>query len=363
MEFMDRAIELAECAAGGVSPRPPVGAVVVASDGETIVGEGCTQPDPGPHAEHLAIRSADGNARGGTIYSTLEPHQFHGTTPPCTDAIVEAGVARVVCPIADPNPLVNGKGFERLRREGVEVANEVGADQLRRSSELIEGFSKLIRTGMPFVTAKWAMSLDGKVATRSGDSKWITGKEARAHAHRIRYRSDAIVTGIGTVLADDPRLTARDPETDAHLANRPRWRVIVDSRGRMNPEAALLKECGHVIQAVAVQTKSSGMCEIARLPAQDGAVDVVALMKLLADRGCASVLIEAGPTLTASMLEADLVDKAVVYVSTTKIIGGADALSPLAGVGPELMDGITDLHDSRVETLGEDIVITGHVRH
>ncbi len=359
---MDRAIELAEVAAGGVSPRPPVGAVVVGKDGETIVGEGSTQPGTGPHAEDVAIRSAGAKASGGIIYCTLEPHQFHGTTPPCTDAIIEAGIRRLVCPIADPNPNVDGKGFGQLRRAGVEVVNAVSAEQLQRCRELIEGFSKLIRSGLPFVTVKWAMSLDGKVATRCGDSKWITGRSARAHAHRLRYKSDALVTGIGTVLADDPRLTARDPETDERLGNRPRWRVVVDGKARMRSSSALLKEDGHVIHAVSEPCGGYPDREVVHLPGQGGSVSVDALIKLLGDRGCTNVLIEAGPRLTASMLEAGVVDKAVVYVSTTKIIGGVKSLSPVAGSGPELMEGITNLRESRVENLGEDIVVTGYIR-
>ena len=257
MDFMERALDLAEKAAGGVAPRPPVGAVIVGADGETIVGEGATQPSPGPHAEAVAIGIAGDAARGGTIYCTLEPHQGHFTTPPCSQAIINAGIKHVVCPTVDPNPQVAGRGFEELRKAGVRVTNDVDEPSARRADGLIEGFAKHITTGLPFVTVKWAMSLDGKIATRTGDSKWITSGTARAHAHRLRYRSDAVVTGIGTVIADNPRLTARDPQSGKRLGNRPYIRVVIDSEGRMPQDAALLEEEGEVIQAVARNTASA----------------------------------------------------------------------------------------------------------
>lgn len=371
--FMQRAIHLAQQAAGGtLSPRPPVGAVVAATAANgkhSIVGEGATQPNPGPHAEHVALQAAGEKARNGTIYVTLEPHQFHGTTPPCTDAIIQAGIRKVVCPIQDPNPKVNGKGFDQLRQAGIEIDRNANSDQLRQSTELIEGFHKLITRAMPFVTAKWAMSLDGKIAARSRDSKWVTNKQARDHAHRIRYASDAIITGIGTILADNPRLTARDPETDERADNRPRIRVVVDSRARLPRDAAILQEEGEVILATAMPTKNNSIsCETIALPdhrASHGRarVDLNTLMTLLAERGCANVLIEAGSKLTASFFEAQLVDKVVVYISTSKIIGGENALSPVAGIGAENMTEITKLHNIRTETLGQDIAVVGYIQN
>ncbi len=256
MDFMERALDLAEKAAGGVAPRPPVGAVIVAADGKTIVGEGATQPSPGPHAEAVAIGIAGDAAKGGTIYCTLEPHQGHFTTPPCSQAIIDAGIKQVVCPTVDPNPQVAGRGFEELRRAGIKVTANVDESSARRAKELIEGFAKHIKTGLPSVTVKWAMSLDGKIATRIGDSKWITSTTARTHAHQLRYRSDAVITGIGTLIADNPRLTARDPNSGKRLANRPYIRVVVDSQARMPKNAALLEEEGEVIQAVATPSPS-----------------------------------------------------------------------------------------------------------
>ncbi len=362
MDFMERALDLAERAAGGVAPRPAVGAVVVARDGETIVGEGATQPNPGAHAEAVALDMAHDAANGGTIYCTLEPHQFRSTTPPCSQAIIDAGIGRVVCPTVDPNPQVTGHGFEHLRSAGIEVINEVHDASRQRADELIEGFAKHVKTGMPFVTVKWAMSLDGKIATRDGDSKWITGPAARAHAHSLRYRSDAVLTGIGTVLADNPRLTARDPQSGRRMCGRPYIRVVIDSDAKMPADAALLEEDGEVIQAVSNGEAANRRCKVIKAPSQtEDSVDLAAVMRHLGERGCMNVLVEAGERLTGSLFDCGLVDKVVVYISTDKIIGGSDALSPVGGCGPSVMRDVARLPNVRMEQFGEDIAIIGYV--
>ena len=399
MDFMQRALDLAEGAAGGLAPRPPVGAVIVAPDGETIIGEGATQPNPGPHAEVVALQKAKESAEDGTIYCTLEPHQNHATTPPCTQAIIDAGIATVVCPTVDPNPLVAGRGFERLKSAGIEVINHVDDVSQQRADELIEGFAKHIKTGLPFITVKWAMSLDGKIATRNRDSKWITGPAARAHAHSLRYRSDAVMTGIGTVLADNPRLTARDSRSGKRLCGRPYIRVVIDSNAKMPADAALLEEDGEIIQAVARNTifpfdqqsrnialrfDQQGGSIALPLDDQGGfkgglnrghpsrkviitpsktedAVDLAAVMKHLGERGCINVLVEAGERLTGGLFDRGLVDKVVAYLSTDKIIGGSDALSPVGGHGPSLMSDVARLKNVRVEQFGADIAIIGYV--
>ena len=416
MDFMERALDLAERAAGGVAPRPAVGAVIVARDGETIVGEGATQPNPGPHAETVALGIAKSESAGGTIYCTLEPHQFRSTTPPCSQAIIDAGIGRVVCPTVDPNPQVAGRGFEHLKSAGIEVINDVHDASQQRADELIEGFAKHVNTGMPFVTVKWAMSLDGKIATRDGDSKWITGSAARAHAHSLRYRSDAVMTGIGTVLADNPRLTARDPKSGTRMCGRPYVRVVIDSDAKMPVDAALLEEDGEVLQVVAalrhsreggnpVQSMAASPfsqpldsrlrgnderldgnderfggnderlrrdddsfkghrgCDVLALPSRDNAsVDLAAVMRHLGERGCINVLVEAGERLTGSLFDCGLVDKVVVYISTDKIIGGYDALSPVGGCGPSVMRDVTRLSNVRMEQFGDDkdIAIIGY---
>ena len=375
MEFMERALDLAEGVAGGLGARPAVGAVIVAGDGERVVGEGATRPNPGAHAEAVALGMAKSEAAGGTMYCTLEPHQFHSTTPPCSQAIVDAGIRRVVCPTVDPNPQVAGRGFEHLKSAGIEVINDVDDVSQRRADELIEGFAKHVKTGMPFVTLKWAMSLDGKIATRDGDSRWITGPAARAHAHSLRYRSDAVMTGIGTVLADNPRLTARDPESGTRMCGRPYLRVVIDSEGKMPEDVALLGEEGEVLQVVAGPRPSRSVGEASTraghrpaptggtigLPDGDGSVDLVAVMRHLGERGCVNVLVEAGERLTGAFFDGGLVDKVVVYISTGKIIGGSDALSPVGGRGPSVMRDVARLSNVRMEQFGEDIAIIGYL--
>ena len=241
--MMRRALELALSAVGHTSPNPPVGAVLV-RDGR-IVGEGSTQPAGQSHAEIVALRQAAELANGATLYVTLEPCSHHGRTPPCADAIIAAGISEVHAAIVDPNPLVAGRGLQMLRDAGISVTLGEGRDE---AEELIAPHSTYITTGRPLVTLKFAMSLDGKIATRTGDSKWITGQESRRYVHTLRARADAIMAGIGTVLADAPQLTARDAN-DAPLPRQP-LRVVVDSRGRTPPDAALLKQPGRTLIAV-----------------------------------------------------------------------------------------------------------------
>ena len=410
MEFMQRALDLAERVAGGLAPRPPVGAVIVAEDGKTIVGEGATQSSPGPHAEAVAIAKAQDAARNGTIYCTLEPHQHRSTTPPCSQAIIDAGIGTVVCPTVDPNPQVAGLGFKHLKSAGIKVVNDVDEVSQRRADELIEGFAKHINTGLPFVTVKWAMSLDGKIATRDRDSQWITGSAARAHAHSLRYRSDAVMTGIGTVIADNPRLTARDPKSGKRMCGRPYIRVVIDSDGRMPEDAALLEEEGEIIQAVArnttrpLDTQDGNTARPldtqgvnthlpfdrqggnAPLPLDDqggikggldtthphynviafpnnrnASVDLAAVIQHLGERGCHNMLVEAGEKLTGELFDLKLVDKVVVYIATRKIIGGAEALTPVGGIGPATISESSRLCNARIERIGDDMAIIGYV--
>ena len=235
MSHMRRALSLAGRAVGSVSPNPAVGAVVV-KDG-AVVGEGWTQPPGQPHAEVMALRQAGEKSAGAALYSTLEPCHHYGRTPPCTETILAAEVAEVHAAVVDPNPLVSGKGAAHLNEAGVKTVLGEEEEEARR---LMEAYFKHITTGLPFVTAKFAMSLDGKTATRTGDSKWISGEEARRYANSLRAASDAIMAGISTVLADDPRLTARD-DNDNPLARQP-LRIVVDSRGRTPEGARMLSE-------------------------------------------------------------------------------------------------------------------------
>ena len=244
MTPMQRALELARQALGTASPNPSVGAVLV-RDGR-IVGEGVTQPAGGPHAEAVAIAQAGEKARGAALYVTLEPCNYHGRTPPCVPTIVRAGVAEVHAATLDPNPRVDGRGVADLEAAGVHVA--VGEEEAA-AQRLMETHFTWITTGMPFVLAKYAMSLDGKTATASGDSRWVSGAESRRLVHRMRATCDAIMVGIGTVLRDDPQLTARD-EADRPLDRQP-LRVVVDSHGWLPDGARLLGAPGRTLLAVA----------------------------------------------------------------------------------------------------------------
>jgi diaminohydroxyphosphoribosylaminopyrimidine deaminase/5-amino-6-(5-phosphoribosylamino)uracil reductase len=375
--FMRQALGHARRALGGVAPRAPVGAVVVA-DGR-VAGEGATEPRPGDHAEVVALKRAGARARGATLYCTLEPHAHHGTVPPCTDAIIEAGIQRVVCAIADPNPKVDGAGFRQLREAGVDVATDVPEAIISEAVEIIECFEKHLRTGRPFVTAKYAMTIDGKVATRTGTSRWITGESARRRAHQLRAEADAVVVGIGTVLADDPRLTARLPWADTLASPRPRLRVVVDSHGRLPTGAALLAEPGNVLHVTAsapgpVRATASGTArgttrgtadgsapiETLALPAPGGAVDLPGLIDELGRRGCAGVLVEGGPRLLGSLFDAGLVDKVVSFVAP-RVFGGEGAPGPVGGRGVDSPAHAVMLGRVRTEAVGDDLIVVGYV--
>ena len=375
---MQRALVLARQAAGLVSPRPPVGAVIV-RDGR-VVGEGRTQPRPGLHAETASIQAAGAAANGAMMYVSLEPHAYQGVAPPCTDAIIAAGIKRVVCPIEDANPQVSGNGFRQLRASGIEV--EVGgtADEVQVAVELVEGFAKWITLHRPFVTAKFAMSLDGRIATRTGDSKWITSDEARRAAHEMRAMSDAVMAGIGTVLQDDPRLTARSP-SDEHLG-RPRLRVIVDTDGRMPPTAALLREPGHVLwvrggEAVfsplppGDPSTSSGQrgqgegtkanVEVIALPRHTDGVDLDALLALLGQRDVCTVMVEGGGTLLGSLFDRGLVDRVAAFIAPV-VIGGKGAPGPVGGMGVEKISDALRLERVSYRQVGGDMLVTGCVK-
>lgn len=364
MDHMKRALELAAAAAGGVGPRPPVGALVV-KNGE-VVGEGYTAPSPGPHAEVVALEKAGEAARGATIYVTLEPCSHQGATPPCADALIAAGVARVVVAARDPNPLVDGAGIGRLAAAGIALDEDIAEEDRAAALELLEGFAHHVRTGVPLVTAKYAMSLDGKIATRAGDSQWITGEAARERAHMMRARSDAVMVGVGTVLADDPRLSAR-PGGEPPSEPRPRLRVIVDSGGRVRPAARVFWEPGAVLLVHSVRSEDAGPLigfpdnvEMLELPAGYGGVDLHALCDELGRRGCTSLLVEGGGTLLGSMMDLGLVDRVAAFIAPV-VVGGADAPGPVGGGGVEKLVDATRLERVRVEQLEEDLLLTGYV--
>jgi diaminohydroxyphosphoribosylaminopyrimidine deaminase/5-amino-6-(5-phosphoribosylamino)uracil reductase len=360
-EFMRRALELAALGRGKTSPNPLVGAVVV-KDG-VIVGEGYHKKAGTPHAEVIALQEAGARAKGADLYVNLEPCCHYGRTPPCTKAIIEAGVKRVVVACEDPNLLVAGKGIEILRQAGIAVEVGVLEEEARRLNEV---FFKFITTRRPFVTLKVAMSLDGKIATFAGDSKWITGEQARCYAHQMRAEHDAVMVGIGTVLTDDPLLTVRLPGESKQP-----WRLIVDSRLRIPLESRIALTSGKFPTIVAtVQHQGSREkkklleergIEVWELPADRGRVDLNALLEELGRKEITSVLLEGGATLNASALEAGVVDKFVIFVAP-KIIGGSRAPGPIGGLGVERIEDawlVSNLEFSRV---GEDLMITCYPR-
>ena len=359
MNYMRRAVTLAHWALGSTSPNPAVGAVVV-KDGE-IVGEGFTQPPGGDHAEVVALKQAGSLANGSTLYVTLEPCNHAGRTPPCTDAIIAGGISAVHMAVRDPNPAVSGGGVERLKSEGIRTL--LGGESAAVQRQL-EAWLKFVTTGRPFVTAKFAMSLDGKIATHTGDSKWITGDKARWHVHKMRAGADTIMVGIGTALADDPRLTARD-ERGNPLSRQP-LRVVVDSRGRLPATARLLSEPGKTLIAVGSGVTGSQMgehgegVEFRHFPLRDEHIDLQGLIEFLAEeRDVTSIMVEGGGTLIGALFDLGLVDKVVAFVAPT-IIGGASAPSPVGGAGVEMMVDALELERVRWKRMGRDMLITGY---
>ena len=353
MAAMRRALSLARRSLGGVSPNPAVGAVVL--NGGEVVGEGRTEPPGGRHAEAAALEQAGGAARGGVMYVSLEPCNHHGRTPPCVDAILDAGIAEVHAAIADPNPRVAGGGADALRDAGVKV---VVGERAAEASTLLEAYLKWVTTGRPFVTVKFAMSLDGKIATRSGHSQWITGERARQHVHELRAASDAVMVGIGTVLADDPLLTARD-RRGRPLERQP-IRVVVDGKGRTPPGARLFSQPGPVIVATAAESRPVAGAQTVSRALPTGIVDVDWVFRYLgAERDVTSVLVEGGPTLLGSLFDFDLVDKVVAFVAPT-VVGGDEAPSAVGGLGAGTMSGALKLERPKVRRFGRDTAIIGY---
>ena len=355
---MSRALALARQAMGTTNPNPAVGAVLV-RDGQ-VVGEGYTQAPGKAHAEIVALHQAGELALNATLYVTLEPCSHQGRTPPCTSAIVAAGVAEAHMALLDPNPLINGKGREELEAAGISVT--VG-EQEEAAGQVNEAYLKFTRTGLPFVITKYAASLDGKIATRTGDARWITGVAARRRANQLRAASDTVMVGVGTVMADDPLLTARDDQ-DQPLPHQP-LRVIVDSGGRTPATARLFQEPGRVLIAGArisprraVALKQAG-AEVLELAAGDGSVNLRALMAALSQRQATAVLVEGGGQLLGSVLGQGLADKVVVFLAPV-IIGGAEAVPAVGGAGSDTVAKALRLRGVTVEQVGEDLMVVGY---
>lgn len=357
---MKRALALARRGAGWASPNPMVGAVVLDAAGQ-VVGEGWHRAHGLPHAEAEALAAAGDRARGGSLYVTLEPCNHHGKTPPCTEAVLRAGVARVVCAMEDPNPAVAGGGLARLRAGGVETGCGLLEDRARA---LNESWLCWLSTGRPLVIAKAASTLDGRIATRTGDSRWVTGEKARAWVHRLRHGTDAILVGRGTVLADDPRLTARLP---GGRKSRDPLRVVLDTRLATPPGAAMLRGdsdsgtliiCGPDAPEARREALLTAGARVESVPLNQGRLDLPAVLDLLGRLKVTGVLVEGGGQVLASFLAAGLVDRMHLFLAP-KFLGGDDGVPLFSGAGPEKMAGCTRLSGVSVRRLGEDILVTG----
>lgn len=353
--YMSHALRLARRGLYSCHPNPRVGCVVVHS-GE-IVGEGWHQRTGEPHAEVHALDMAGERAHGATLYVTLEPCCHSGRTPPCTDRVVRSGVSRLVAAMADPNPDVNEHGLEQLRSAGIAVTTGVAEAEAR---DLNRGFIRRMEAGMPWVTIKLASSLDGRTAMANGESQWITGEAARAEVHRRRARSGAVMTGIGTVLADDPALTARAPE-----AVQQPLRVVVDSKARLPLAARLINQPGAtllIVAELAPQRKAAlhaqGV-ETLVLPGDDGLVSLRELLAVLATRGVNDVMVEAGPRLCGALLRECLMDELIVYFAPHLLGDGARGWFALPG-----LDRIGDripLRIVEVVRIGKDLRLSARV--
>lgn len=365
-DYMKRAIELAELGRGWTNPNPVVGAVIV-KDG-VIIGEGYHARYGGLHAERNAIAALTQPAEGATIYVTLEPCCHYGKTPPCTEAILEQKIARVVIGSRDPNPKVAGKGAKILRDAGVLVEEGFMREECDKLNPV---FFHYITTKMPYVVMKYAMTADGKIATRTGASKWITGEAARAKVQELRHRCMGIMAGIGTVLADDPMLNVRIEGKKSPV------RIICDSRLRIPPDSQICKTANQYPTIVACGIEEAAKADLPQkdvirelehrgvqvifVPDGNGRVDLKKLMQILGDQGIDSILLEGGGELNDSALQAGIVQEVKVFLAP-KLFGGRDAKSPVAGTGVELPEEAAALIFEQASQIGEDLLLEYRVR-
>ena len=358
--YMKLAIDLALKGEGQTSPNPLVGAVVVKSG--KVIAKGYHKKAGLPHAETIALLKAGSQSIGADLFVNLEPCCHHGRTPPCVEAIIEAGIKRVVIGVSDPNNLVNGKSIRLLRKKGVGVVTGV----LKKDCEkLNESFFKYIRTGRPFLILKSALSLDGKIATRMGDSKWITGPKARDYAHQLRGRVDAVLVGSGTVVSDDPRLTMR-------LKNSSMFnpiRIIVAGKNNISISSKVFNN-SHKEQVIYATTNAFSPVRKAKLEKigvevllvkhKRGQVNLSLLMEELGRRGITSVMVEGGAEISGSIFKEKLIDR-VIYFIAPKIIGGRNSPTPVGGEGVDELKDFMRIKNMSINKLGEDLVIEGNI--
>lgn len=357
--WMARAIALARQGLGRTSPNPAVGAVVVKNG--RVVGEGWTRPAGGPHAEIVALRQAGRGAKGATLYVTLEPCAHHGRTPPCTQAVIAAEVARVVVGVGDPNPRVRGRGLRALAAAGIAVNTGILAEE---AGAVSAWFRHYIVRGRPYVLLKLAASIDGRIATARGESRWISGPAARRWVHELRNQVDAVMVGSGTVLADDPALTCR------MRGGRDPLRVVVDGRLRISPRARIVRQRSRAATLIAVTASAPPAraralaragAEVMVVPGRRGKVSLASLLRELAARGVVSVLIEGGGELAAAALRARLVDRLLVV--TAPLVIGGDGRPMLASLGLGRLANAPRIVDERMSRLGPDLLREGTVAY
>jgi diaminohydroxyphosphoribosylaminopyrimidine deaminase / 5-amino-6-(5-phosphoribosylamino)uracil reductase len=352
--FMTRALELARKGEGTVNPNPLVGAVVAV--GSQIVGEGWHQQFGGPHAEINALDEAGDAAKDATLYVTLEPCCHYGKTPPCTQRIIQSGIRKVVVATRDPNPLNNGQGITKLKDAGIDVVEGVMEEEARQQNEI---FLTFIRRGTPFVELKLAMSLDGRIATTTGDAKWITGEESRVEGHRLRAKHMAIAVGVETVIQDDPSLNVRHVEGNDPVP------IVLDTTGRIPLSSKLLQAPSKAIIATCGMSEETEQkivetgAQIWRLPAANGRVSIQALLSRMAEEQLDSLLIEGGGEIAASFLEARAIDK-VSFFYAPILIGGRAAIPGIGGIGIEKIADAMRLERVEIRRLGEDLYLTGY---
>lgn len=367
-EAMQLAITCAHTVEGRTSPRPPVGAVVV-RDG-VVIGQGATSPPYGPHAEIHALQKAGSAARGADLYVTLEPCCITVHTPPCTDAIIDAGIRRVVVGVSDPHSLICGRGMDQLRATGIEVVEGVEAPQ---AQELIRPFATFITKKRPYVTAKWAMTLDGKMATHARDAYWISGSASRVWVHNIRDRVDAIIIGSDTARIDDPKLTVRltlEQMTYQRLPRQGPLRVVLASRGLLPSHLNLLQPDDTTSTCVIVgenydreQYHSLLQCGVDVIQVaidSQGRVDFASALEALGQRGIMHVLLEGGAHLLGSAFDQSLIDHVVTFIAP-KLVGGSSAPSPVQGRGIASMNAALRLKNMHSQLIGEDMLIEGEI--
>lgn len=360
IRFMKRALELAEKGAGFANPNPMVGSVIVKNG--NIIGEGYHKLFGGNHAEIEALSSVTYQPKGCTMYVTLEPCSHYGKTPPCVNAIINSGIKKVVVAMLDPNPLVAGNGIKILRENGIEVITGVLENEAKKLNEI---FIKYITTKLPFCLLKSAMSLDGKIATKFSDSKWITCNESRKYVHKLRHKYSSIMVGVNTVLVDNPLLTVRIPDFQG---NNPA-RIIVDSRCRIPLDANVVKKLSNAKTLIAttkqadpekIKILSNMGAQVLMLPSKNKRVDLNILMEKLGEMGIDSILLEGGGTLNYSALEAGIVDKFNYFIAP-KILGGTLSKTPVEGDGVSLVKNAFLVNNMITHKFGQDIMIEGYV--